>query len=268
MISSAIDKIHVALIDDKTREVLTLDILSTESIIEKHDDRQIIIARMQDLRLYSLLPELENSIIWVKKKNLKNILQFRTEWRKLNEAGIPENKDLVPTRSYILGDIEGFRINIDFRNIYNIQDYLSDILGETIILIDKTQHSFFWWKITRYIEILYISGIPSEANTYWRNLRELKLFLEQFTYLFDDISYDLSISDIRVSIGDEEVKLEPFLLESFQMKREQVDDQDHALFLVNKVTGRLLYKENNENKELAFCQPIDAFCKVIKKKKS
>jgi len=71
MVSSAIDKLNVAFVDDNLREVLTLDIVATECIIEKHDDRQIIIARIGDLRLYSLFPELENSIIWVKKKNFE-----------------------------------------------------------------------------------------------------------------------------------------------------------------------------------------------------
>jgi hypothetical protein len=249
MISAAVDKVHIAFIDDSKREVLTFDIYSTESIIETHDDRQIIIARIQDLRLYSLLPEIEDSMIWVRKNHLKNVLQFRTEWRKLIE-NIVEKKDIndkvVSSRSYILGDIEGFRINLDFRTIYNIQDYLADILGETIILGDKTQHSHFWWKIMRYIDILYVTGIPSEANTYWRKLREIKLFFQQFSYLFDDIMWDLCIADFKLSIGDEFVKVEPIIMNEFKIKREQANDQDNVKWLIKQVRGYLCITEKDK----------------------
>jgi len=189
--------------------------------------------------------------------------QFRTEWRKLYEGNpLMEKKEegkkeVNNTRSYILGDVEGLRVNMDFRNIYNIQDYLSDILGESIILIDKTQHSHYWWKIGRYIEILYVAGIPSEANTYWRNLREIKLFLEQYSEIFDDITWDLLISDVHVSLGDELTQIEPFVMEQFRVVRTQEENTDHVQWSLTQVKGSLWITENNERKEHILCLPVN-----------
>eukprot|EP01124_Arcella_intermedia_P018070 TRINITY_DN25040_c0_g1_i1.p1 TRINITY_DN25040_c0_g1~~TRINITY_DN25040_c0_g1_i1.p1 ORF type:complete len:1188 (-),score=283.73 TRINITY_DN25040_c0_g1_i1:91-3609(-) len=274
MVSSAIDKLTISFIDDGLRDVLNLKIDSTECIIEKHDDRQIIIARIGDLRLHSVFPELEKSIIWVSKSNLKNMAQFRTEWRKLNEGelAVPSRKgDAVitdaDTRSYIIGDLAGIRVNFDFFNIYNIEEYLSDVLGETLILLDKTQHSHYWWKISRYIDILYVAGIPSEANNYWRSLREIKLFLEQFSDLFNDITWDLSISDIRVSFGDDLLKVEPFSMQQLRIYRETQDPEDHVTFLLKQVKGSLWTTQENVTKERVLCEPVDTICKFHRKKK-
>jgi len=44
----------------------------------------------------------------------------------------------------------------------------------TVILLDKSQHSQYFTRVLKYMEILMVTGLPSEANQYWRNLRELK----------------------------------------------------------------------------------------------
>jgi len=121
----------------------------------------------------------------------------------------------------------------------------------------------------RYIDILYVAGIPSEANAYWRQLRELKLLFQQFSYLFDDITWDLCISDFRISIGDDSVKLDPFIMEEFKIKREQFNDEDNVNWFIKQVRGSLLITESpgKTTTELPLCKPVDTTCQVKKKKR-
>jgi len=79
----------------------------------------------------------------------------------------------------------------------------------------------------------------------------------------------LSISDIGVSIGDDIVKIEPFILEEFKMKREQEGDQDNVIWTLRKIRAHLSAKDSKGTiSQLSFCDPIDATCRVLKKKKS
>jgi len=134
-------------------------------------------------------------------------------------------------------------------------------------LIDKTQHSHFWWKIGRYIEILYVAGIPSEANIYWRNLRELKLFLEQYGEIFDDITWDLSIGDVRLSMGDEHTQIEPLIMEAFRIVRGQEEgDKDHVQWSLKQVKGSLWTIENNVRTEHVLCHPVDTAWDYVRQK--
>jgi hypothetical protein len=52
MISAACDEITLSLADKNLREMLHMDIKNVESVLEKHDDRHVVLGRIGDFRVH------------------------------------------------------------------------------------------------------------------------------------------------------------------------------------------------------------------------
>lgn len=63
MISAACDQIHLSLADKNLREMLSMSIKNVESVLEKHDDRHVVIGRIGDLRVRSILLLTDSSLL-------------------------------------------------------------------------------------------------------------------------------------------------------------------------------------------------------------
>lgn len=265
MISAAVDKVHVILQDVTPKDVLVIEINKSESIIEKHQDRQVIIGRIQDL-IISSLPEKENAIIWLDKKDQQNAVQLRTEWRKLNEGNVTTDTGISKNPSYFLGSMSGLRLNLDIRNVYNMKDYLIHVLAETYVLAERTRDSKFIWKVLKYLEILYVTGLPAEANMYWRDMREIKLLLEQFTDIFFDINYDIEFNDVRVSYGDATTKVDSFVMDKLDILTVREGLLSKVIMNAKGIKSLLTELSGSERKETLFSTPIDTLFEYSREK--
>lgn len=130
MIAAACDAISLSLSDRSDAvEVFKVAVTGAEAVIEKHADRHVVLGRINDLRVSSL-EALNDSLVWVYKPRPCNFVQLRSEWRALRVGDVPVDVRDMP-KSYFLGELSGLRVNADVRSVYNMSDYLVDVLGET-----------------------------------------------------------------------------------------------------------------------------------------
>ena len=72
-----------------------------------------------------------------------------------------------------MGKINGLNINVEMETVYNCLDYLVNILGDTLILSEETAGCNYLEMMGKYATILFVTGLPSESNNYWRKIREV-----------------------------------------------------------------------------------------------
>lgn len=163
MIAAACDTIAVALSDRSDAvEVFKVAVSGAEAVIEKHADRHVVIGRVGDVRVSSL-EALEDSLVWVHKPSPRNFVQLRSEWRALRVGDVPIHVRDMP-KAYFLGEVSGLRINADVRSVYNMSDYLVEVLGETSTCLPLSMHAHRRSDCRR--EVATLALLASHASLY------------------------------------------------------------------------------------------------------
>eukprot|EP01127_Copromyxa_protea_P006895 TRINITY_DN16836_c0_g1_i1.p1 TRINITY_DN16836_c0_g1~~TRINITY_DN16836_c0_g1_i1.p1 ORF type:complete len:1165 (+),score=314.03 TRINITY_DN16836_c0_g1_i1:65-3496(+) len=246
LLNISTDRVFLGLKDKTGKELFNMLLTDTGSITEKHADRQVVMGKLGNVRVWAVAEE-EKSLLRVVKKSLKDVSYTRTEWRTFTQGKSRRGGEAQP-KCYLLGNTDGIQVNFNMDSVYNCLDYLVNILGDTIILAEETAGSNYMAMMGKYAEILFLTGLPSEANNYWRNLREVSLFAEQLQDMIGEVVWDVNFSNFDITFGDDNAQFKPFTFDALQITSsgEPGSGKETTAFKIVGIQGNVVTKEGKK----------------------
>jgi len=246
LLNISMNQVSVVLKDD-SKDLFHMLISSTSSAVEKHADRLIVVGKLGDVRAWSIPG---NDLLKLVKSQPTDITCTRTEWRTFAQGKSPTGG---ANTTHMLGDLRGLQLNVSMETVYHCLDYLVNILGDTLILAEETAGSNYMMMMGKYAEILFVTGLPSEANNYWRSLREVSLFAEQLYAVIGAVVWDVYFGNFTLTLGDPTVQFKLLDCESVQITTvTEPSGKDVTAFKLQMGRGGITQNSTEE----PFCNPF------------